>query len=145
MHYQQFAGAGCRTRTWNLLTIMSSAFSSSRWNSSSSLMHAIFSISAAPLLMLRWSSDRRNDLHSSIDGGQVEVSKCHVQMMAQACDCLALCTSDMLMHRDVGVVLGGLQTVCCQLPVKHTCRGTQPAAGSTCPACSSCPGSSPPS
>ena len=49
--------------TWKLEDRSCSACSSRTLNISSSLIHAIFNISAAPLLMLRGSSERKNDLH----------------------------------------------------------------------------------
>lgn len=39
-------------------------------------MHAIFKISAAPLLMLRGSSERKNDLH---DVQSQEAADCHTK------------------------------------------------------------------
>ncbi len=56
--------------TWKLEERSSSAWSSKTSKSVSSLMHAIFSISAAPLLMLRGSRERKNDLQSPPESSQ---------------------------------------------------------------------------
>ena len=50
--------------TWKLEERSCSACSSRTLNKSLSLMHAIFKISAEPLLMLRGSKERKNDLHN---------------------------------------------------------------------------------
>ena len=50
---------------WKCRAMSSLPCASSTSNSDASLMHAIFSISAAPLLRLRWSSVLKNNLHDS--------------------------------------------------------------------------------
>ena len=62
--------------TWKLDERSCSACSARTLNKSSSLMHAIFKISAAPLLMLRGSSERKNDLHNMLTQ---EVADCHTK------------------------------------------------------------------
>ena len=62
--------------TWKLEERSCSACSSRTLNKSSSLMHAIFKISAAPLLMLRGSSERKNDLHGM---RSQEAADCHTR------------------------------------------------------------------
>ena len=53
--------------TWKLELLSCSACCSRMLKSGASLMDAIFSISAEPLLMLRESNVRKNDLQSSMD------------------------------------------------------------------------------